>query len=666
MAECPQCSRDIAECQCSTRLMPSQQTIAAIDEDFDDELKTSSRIQGYKQIQLLGRGASSAVFLAEQLSLSKRVAIKRLYQTLNSDTRAISRFEQEARALSNLKHPNLAEVFDLGTADDGTLYIVMEYADGDNLKGLITKGVLEPTHVVQIARQLCDALAYAHENKIVHRDLKPENIILVKDWQGNEQVKLVDFGIAKPTEQGGEIQRLTQTGELVGSPSYMSPEQIRGDQIDQRTDIYSLGCIMYEALTGRVPFRGESMMTTLTLHLEQIPEPLTQVNANLSAWGPLCDVVKNCLEKDKNKRIASAQSLKSALDNLTVPRQQGQTDKFRLLALVFGVVLTIISTAIFLSEQRTLLKSSTDGNASKKAATISGTAPSNKTLAPTMTPEGLKNAISAENKIQQELAMKLARSEVLYSSGFEEKSLEVYSQSLNDAFRTNAPAKTKLAISTFLIETLDALNYKQPQKDALYERLRPSIDSVLNSTTNELESLFGAYFLYKYASSKCSEAEELYKNFNTREKSKERLNEGIALFHEALTLAKRRQDIDTSGLLGRIYEALGTAYSGDRNFNLARQSFKQSFDWLKSSEGLTDDETREVALQLTKATIALYRVQHKQQKNSMETIPVYLKTTKEALESSIDAHKNSKLKDNSDGLEELQNALKELNAQLPS
>ncbi len=664
MDECPQCSKDTAECQCSTRLMPSQKE--TVEATADDELKTASRIQGYKQIQLLGRGASSAVFLAEQLSLSKRVAIKRLYQTLNTDTRAISRFEQEARALSNLKHPNLAEVFDLGTADDGTLYIVMEYADGPNLKSLIAKGVLEPTRVVQIARQLCDALAYAHDNEIVHRDLKPENIILVNDWQGNEQVKLVDFGIAKPTAQGGEIQRLTQTGELVGSPSYMSPEQIRGDQIDQRTDIYSLGCIMYEALTGRVPFRGESMMSTLALHLEQTPEPITQVNANLSAWKPLCEVVTQCLEKDKNRRIASAQSLKSALDNLTAPQPKGQTDTFRLLALVFGVVLTIISTAIFLSDQKNLLKSTPDGKAALEVAPVSGTAPSNKKIAANITPADLRNATSDQNKIQQELAMKLARAEVLYYSGFEAKSLAVYSQSLDDAFRANASAETKLAISTFLIDTLHEFNYKPQQKDALYKRLRPSINSVLKSTSNELESLFGAYFLYKYASSKCSEAQELYKDYSTREQSKERLNEGIALFHEALTLAKRRQDIDSSGLLGRIYEALGTAYSGDYNFNLARQSFKQSFDWLKSSEGLTDEETREVALQLSKATIALYRVQRKQQKHSTSAIPVYLKTTREALESIIDAHKTSKVQDNSDGLEELQNALKELNAQLPS
>jgi hypothetical protein len=257
---------------------------------------------------LVGRGGMGNVFRAKQLGLSRQVAIKVLKpETVNDDV--IRRFDQEAKAASKLSHPNIVGIYDFGVTADGAPYIAMELLEGESLAERIkTCGRLPVSEALAVFIQICGALAHAHAAGIVHRDLKPGNVSLSVDKDGQWTAKLVDFGIAKMMQGEGAGQDLTKTGEIIGSPLYMSPEQCRGNELDARSDIYSLGCLMYEALAGRTPFKGENPMQTLLMHLQEQPQPLSSssesaVNAKLNT------VVLACLEKDPINRYQSANEL---------------------------------------------------------------------------------------------------------------------------------------------------------------------------------------------------------------------------------------------------------------------------------------------------------------------------------------------------------------------
>src|SRR5262249_50349832 len=223
----------------------------------------------------------------------------------------VRRFQREARAATALNHPNIVSVYDLGQTPDGTLYIAMEYIDGPSLKTLIQSGRPIPlTRTLSILRQVASALAIAHKHNIVHRDLKPHNIMLATGPDGAELAKLVDFGIAKTFD---ESTQLTSAGSALGTPYYMSPEQIEGRTVDARSDIYALGIILYEMLVGEVPFADQSTPAVLLKQLKERPVRPSLRNAAVPA--ALEEITLRCLEKDPQQRFQTADEFAAALNN---------------------------------------------------------------------------------------------------------------------------------------------------------------------------------------------------------------------------------------------------------------------------------------------------------------------------------------------------------------
>lgn len=242
----------------------------------------------YKVIRLLGRGGMGSVYEVEHLFLHGRYALKFLNKNQTNDA-AWRRFEIEARATNKLEHPNLIKVHDFGLLPNGQPYFIMDLVEGETLAELLKrKGRLPVDQTIKMFIQVGFALSYAHSNGIVHRDIKPSNIILTNADSGKTEdslIKLVDFGIAKLTGQDSfNQQTLTRTGEIFGSPLYMSPEQCLGIGVDHRTDLYSLGCVMFEALTGAPPLVGDSALATMMKH--QTEEPLSLKAASLGVEYP--------------------------------------------------------------------------------------------------------------------------------------------------------------------------------------------------------------------------------------------------------------------------------------------------------------------------------------------------------------------------------------------
>ena len=262
----------------------------------------------------LGAGGMGFVYRATRLLIDDEVAIKILHSGV-TDPRAGDRFQREARAAARLKHPNVVTIHDFGITDDGMQYLVMELVEGDSLRRIIEQqGVIVPSTAVEITRQVCDALDDAHQHNVIHRDIKPDNIV-VKATVNGLWVKVLDFGIAKLRDDLAG--NLTQTGSILGTPHYMSPEQCLGEELDSRSDIYSLGIVVYEMLTGTVPFHAPSSSAVVVQHVMQPPPALRSLNPAIS---PAIEfVVLNALNKQREARPQTAGSLarnlSSALSN---------------------------------------------------------------------------------------------------------------------------------------------------------------------------------------------------------------------------------------------------------------------------------------------------------------------------------------------------------------
>jgi eukaryotic-like serine/threonine-protein kinase len=270
----------------------------------------------FRIIQRIGSGGMGAVYKAEQPEMNRFVAIKILHPKYVSRPDLISRFRREARAMSHLSHPNTARVYMYGQLEDGACYIVMEYLEGKNLAQITrAEGMLSAARAVNIMVQVCGALEEAHRQGMVHRDLKPENIFLTSQGGIADFPKVLDFGLAKVTQRemrpGSLI--LTQEGMVFGTPEFMSPEQARGQQLDARSDIYSLGCILYEMLTGKLPFDAAQPMDYLALQIRGTPIPLGERIPNLHLPEGLDKVVMQTIEKEPDKRFASAADFAHAL-----------------------------------------------------------------------------------------------------------------------------------------------------------------------------------------------------------------------------------------------------------------------------------------------------------------------------------------------------------------
>jgi serine/threonine protein kinase len=265
----------------------------------------------YELRRVLGRGGMGVVYEAKDLLEGRVVAVKLLAPEANADQQAVERFVREAKNTFRLTHPNIVRVFDAGRAPTGELFYVMEHLEGESLLKVLRSGrPLSPEEAVDLVGQLAAALSAAHRSNIVHRDVKPGNVMLVTE-RGRRVVKLLDFGIARSF--GGTTQ-LTATGTAIGTPEYMSPEQVLGQPIDHRSDLYAVGVILMNLLTGRPLFVGESAVSIAYHHVHTQPEPLTRQRPDLPHAAALEHIISRCLAKDPNDRFQDAEQLRLALE----------------------------------------------------------------------------------------------------------------------------------------------------------------------------------------------------------------------------------------------------------------------------------------------------------------------------------------------------------------
>ena len=282
-------------------------------------LPAGTRLGPYEILAPLGAGGMGEVYRARDTRLWREVAIKVLPASFSSDADRLRRFEQEARAASLLNHPNITAVYDIGQ-HDGAPYVVSELLEGETLRSLLSTGALSSRKATDYAIQIANGLAAANEKGIVHRDLKPENLFVTEDGR----VKILDFGLAKliqPEAAAGQQTSIptasqgTEPGVVMGTAGYMSPEQVKGQPADQRSDIFAFGAILYEMLTGRRAFRGDSAVETMSAILKEDPPDLTETNKNLSPG--LERLVRHCLEKAPAQRFQSARDLAYDLESLS-------------------------------------------------------------------------------------------------------------------------------------------------------------------------------------------------------------------------------------------------------------------------------------------------------------------------------------------------------------
>ncbi len=272
----------------------------------DDTSTTSGLFDGrYRIIRRLGSGGMARVFLAEDVDLHRQVAIKVLSDRYSDDATFVERFAREARAAAGLSQQNIVAIYDRGRAD-GSYYIAMEFLDGDTLKDVIGReGPLPPRRAIEVTLQLLAALRFAHRRDVIHRDVKPHNVMVLRDGR----VKVTDFGIARAGDSD-----MTEAGSIVGTAQYLSPEQARGQEVGPESDLYSVGVVLYEMLTGRVPFAGDSAVAVAMKHVQERPMPPRQVLPSIPPG--LEQIVLRAMEKDPARRYQSADEMGIDLDRV--------------------------------------------------------------------------------------------------------------------------------------------------------------------------------------------------------------------------------------------------------------------------------------------------------------------------------------------------------------
>jgi len=275
-----------------------------------------TELGNYRIVDALGKGGMARVYVGEHLLLGRRAAIKILDRRFDDDETIKARFFNEARAVSALKHPSIVEVYDFGHAPDGRAYLVMELLAGEPLGRRMKRGVMPMEHSLVFARHIAGALAVAHEHGVVHRDLKPDNIFIERDPEVDigERAKVLDFGVAK-RPRDDRADHLTKAGVLIGTPAYMSPEQVGGTEVTAQSDIYSLGIVLYRMLTGHLPWLTQDQGELLELHLHSPPTPPTVHAPHVPP--ALEELVLRCLAKRPADRFASMTDVAAALAAFT-------------------------------------------------------------------------------------------------------------------------------------------------------------------------------------------------------------------------------------------------------------------------------------------------------------------------------------------------------------
>jgi len=286
----------------------------------------------YHIIKKLGEGGMGAVYLGEHVKMGRKSAIKVMTQAMSNDPDAVSRFNREASNASRLSHPNICQVYDFGETSEGLIYLAMEFIEGRSLSDLAeAEGALPPARAASIVKQAAEALQVAHDQSIVHRDIKPDNIMVVQAKDGSDIVKVVDFGIAKAVAGDETGQKVTKTGLVVGTPEYMSPEQLSGDKLDGRSDLYSLALVCYKLLTGVLPFQADTAQETMIKRLTDAPEPLATARPDIVFPPRLQAVMDRALARSLTERYGSAaefgRDLEASVGGPAVPATRMDVDR---------------------------------------------------------------------------------------------------------------------------------------------------------------------------------------------------------------------------------------------------------------------------------------------------------------------------------------------------
>ena len=268
----------------------------------------------YQVVKKVGEGGMSSVYLATDVATGEQYAIKVLSSNLSEDATAMARLRREAALGMRLAHRNICHIIRLGETEDGLIYVVMPFVDGEILSDRTNRmGHLPLDVTVRLVDDMAQGLHFAHELKIVHRDLKPENVMVVREANGTDRAVVMDFGLAKERRAGAELQKLTATGIILGTPEFMSPEQLRGKPLDGRTDVYSLALMTYEMLTGRLPFQGRTQQELMIARLRSDPTPLRQNRPELNYPAAVESVLAKALKRDPEERYQTTGDFAAAL-----------------------------------------------------------------------------------------------------------------------------------------------------------------------------------------------------------------------------------------------------------------------------------------------------------------------------------------------------------------